>query len=817
MKKLIASSVLATCSLLPFLVHAEELTLPSRMEAETKVEIRKGATTSYPLVTSLNEGQLVTVIDEYTNSSGETWYRVSTGNLQGWGLASSFAQNNSTLSIGQVATVNGDNVNVRKGATTAYTSIAKLSKGTKVTVIDQFKNSSGENWAKVKVGTITGWVIEDLLSSTTNTVVKPPTPTVIETKTVQTNQAQVKKGASQSYSTVATLTKAQKVSIIDSFKNSLGEQWYRVNLGSIQGWVIGTVFEIQSNETKTVQTNQAQVKKGASQSYSTVATLTKDQKVSVIDSFKNSSGEQWYRVDLGSIQGWVIGTAFEAQTVSPPTPSVDLPAIGATVYSSGETNVRRGATTAYASVATLATNQAVTVLDSFTHSTGESWLRVKVNSTLSGWIPANSVSTELKNTVVVGSTMYVGNYNTYLRSGASTQYKVKQTLAIKSKVTVLNEFVNSSKQSWLQVKTPTGVTGWVLKSDLVNSQSELKYVYALNKAVIRKGASSSYTVTATLKENDSLLILGTHNNWLNVETSNGVRGWVDQSLTSSVSLKRLTSPVIQTSGNEQYLTWKKPTDFSFSYSLLSERRLKLQGGITDIELPPTNPVGIQSIDTFTSGTEKTMVITFLPGYTFTLRDYSDRVVLKVAENGLKGKRIVIDPGHGGKDPGAIGPSGLKEKDVVLESALMLKTELERYGAIVTLTRSTDIFLELSERTAISNANNYDAFISLHTDAFSSTTKGTTTYLNTTVNFNGPRSRDLGNAIQENLISSLGTYDRGVKEQEFYVNRMNEIPSVLVELAFISNPNEEALLKSTAFKQKAVLGIRQGLEEYFTDF
>lgn len=786
------------------------------MEAETKVEIRKGATTSYPLVTSLNQGQLVTIIDEHTNSSGETWYRVNTGSLQGWGLASSFAQTESTLSIGQVATVNGDNVNVRKGATTTYTSIAKLSKGTKVTVIDQFKNSSGENWAKITVGTITGWVIEDLLSPTTTTVTKPPTP-IIETKTVQVNQTQVKKGASSSYTTVATLTKDQKVSIIDSFKNSAGEQWYRVDLGSIQGWVIETAFITQSIETKTVQVNQAQVKKGASSSYSTVATLMKDQKVSIIDSFKNASGEQWYRVDLGSVQGWVIGTAFEAQTVSPPTPSTDLPAIGATVYSSGETIVRRGATTAYASVTTLVSNQAVTVIDTFTHATGEAWLKVKVNSTLSGWVPTNSVSIEPKSTVVVGSAMYVGNYNTYLRSGASTQYKVKQTLTFKSKVTVLSEFLNSSKQTWLQVKTAAGVTGWVLKTDLVSSQSELKYVYALNNAVVRKGASSSYSIAATLKENDSLLVLGAHNNWVNVETSSGIRGWVDQSQTSSVSLKRLTAPVIQTSGSEQYITWKKPVDFSFSYSLLSDRRLKIQGGITDIELPTTKPVGIQAIDTFTSGAEKTMVITFLPGYTFTLRDYSDRVVLKVVENGLKGKRIVIDPGHGGKDPGAIGPSGLKEKDVVLETALMLKTELERYGAIVTLTRSTDIFLELSERTAISNVNNYDAFISLHTDAFSSTTKGTTTYLNTTVNFNGPRSRDLGNAIQDNLISSLGTYDRGVKEQEFYVNRMNEIPSVLIELAFISNPNEEALLKTTAFKQKAVLGIRQGLEDYFTDF
>ncbi|MBG9586938.1 hypothetical protein ABE26_05830 [Cytobacillus firmus] len=185
--------------------------------------------------------------------------------------------------------------------------------------------------------------------------------------------------------------------------------------------------------------------------------------------------------------------------------------------------------------------------------------------------------------------------------------------------------------------------------------------------------------------------------------------------------------------------------------------------------------------------------------------------------GLLGKKIVVDAGHGGKDPGAIGPSGLREKDVTLSTALLLKTELEKYGATVILTRSTDIFLELSERTSIANNSTGDAFISIHGDSFSSTSKGTTTYYNSTVNFNGPRSETMGTAIQKNMISSMNTYNRGVKEQNFYVNRMNQLPSVLVELAFISNPNEEALLKTTAFRQKAAVGITKGLEEYFNKF
>ncbi|KPD00142.1 N-acetylmuramoyl-L-alanine amidase LytC precursor [Geobacillus sp. BCO2] len=119
-----------------------------------------------------------------------------------------------------------------------------------------------------------------------------------------------------------------------------------------------------------------------------------------------------------------------------------------------------------------------------------------------------------------------------------------------------------------------------------------------------------------------------------------------------------------------------------------------------------------------------------------------------------------------------------------------------------LTRSTDIFLELSERTWIANSSDYDAFISIHADSYSRTSRGTTTYYNVSSNFNGPKSEQLAAIVQKHLVQQLGTYDRGHKTQDFYVNRKNELPSILVELAFISNPNEEALLKTKAFRQKS---------------
>ncbi|NHM30037.1 N-acetylmuramoyl-L-alanine amidase [Bacillus sp. C11] len=281
-----------------------------------------------------------------------------------------------------------------------------------------------------------------------------------------------------------------------------------------------------------------------------------------------------------------------------------------------------------------------------------------------------------------------------------------------------------------------------------------------------------------------------------------------------VAAKSITSPQIVSSGKDTYLNWTKLTNFSFKYTT-SANQLTLKQGFTAVQLPAVKVKGIKEIKTVqASSTEKSVVITFEPGYTFTLRNYSNKVSLKVIPTGLLGKKIIIDAGHGGKDTGAIGPTGYREKDATLAISLALQKELQKAGAIVTLTRSTDIFLELSERTAISNKSDYDAFVCIHADSFTTESKGTTTYYNSTLNFNGPKSITLASNVQKNLIGTVKTYDRGIKEQDYYVNRMNELPSILVETAFISNPTEEALLKSPSFRQNTAVGIRKGLESYF---
>ena len=880
MKKIIASSVLATAALLPNFTYAEETTYPASMTTDSAVEIRKGTTPDDQVVTTLPDGESVVVVDEFTNSSGELWYKVESDGISGWGLSTGFQEADASL-VGQDAVSTGSNVNVRRGASTSYEVIGKLTLGQKVKVIDQHANSQGELWYRISFNGQLGWVIADFLKADSGSTEPPPSEPAIIKKTVQVDSAAVRRGASSDYQAVATLSKNQEVSIIAEYKNSKGELWYRVDLGSVIGWVISSAFvkPAYTITTKTVLVEKADVRRGASSDYESVATLSKNQGVKVIGEHKNSKGELWYRVDLGSnIVGWVINTAFIAppytvttkvvqiektavrrgassdyESVSTLSKNQSVKVIGEHKNSKGElwyrvdigsniigwvissafdkpqysittkvvqvesAAVRRGASSSYEAVAAVSRNQEIKIIDEFTNSSGELWYRADLGDVI-GWVNSTAFEKPQPGTISLSGTYYVGNRNTNLYSGATYDYRVVERLNFTGKVTVLSGFINDSLQTWARVSTSTGNTGWVPLKDLVKSTSELDYVYALSSAALRRGASTSYGIAAALKADEPLLVLSKLSGWLNVETAAGIRGWILESQTSEVSLKRLASPSTYTEGNANYLVWKKPTNFDFTYSKLSDYRLKLTQGITDAELPNFKVKGIKTVETVQStSTEKSVILTFEPGYTFTIRDYSDKVTIKVIPTGLLGKQIVIDAGHGGKDAGAIGPTGLMEKDVNLATALLLKSELERNGASVLLTRSRDIFLELAERTAIANSSTYDAFISIHADSFSSTSRGSTTFFNSTVNFNGPISEELADSVQKYMVSSLGTYNRGVKEQEFYVNRMNHLPSILVELAFISNPNEESLLRTTAFRQKAAEGIRKGFQDYYSSF
>jgi N-acetylmuramoyl-L-alanine amidase len=225
------------------------------------------------------------------------------------------------------------------------------------------------------------------------------------------------------------------------------------------------------------------------------------------------------------------------------------------------------------------------------------------------------------------------------------------------------------------------------------------------------------------------------------------------------------------------------------------------------------------------------------------------------------KVIVIDPGHGGIEQGAIGPSGLREKDIALELAQKLKAALEKDAALsVVLTRDEDRLVGLDERTAIANHNRADLFFSIHLNASRRTSaRGAETYFlsadatddeartlaalenrasgvdENAVYSNGKEGKGLdlvlwdlaqnqylaessvlAESMQRHLNELTGTRDRGVRQAPFRVLMGATMPAILVEVGFISNSKEEELLKSLGYRNQVVSAMAAAVHDFLRD-
>jgi N-acetylmuramoyl-L-alanine amidase len=220
--------------------------------------------------------------------------------------------------------------------------------------------------------------------------------------------------------------------------------------------------------------------------------------------------------------------------------------------------------------------------------------------------------------------------------------------------------------------------------------------------------------------------------------------------------------------------------------------------------------------------------------------------------GLGARKIVIDAGHGGHDPGTLGRGGLQEKDLVLDVALRLQRLVrEELGAEVVMTRSTDVFVPLEERTAVANAQGADLFLSIHANSSRNPgVRGIETYfLNfaqdphaeavaarenaispatlkdlqnlvkaIALNSKIDESRDFASSVQEALVQTIrgvapDVSDRGVRTAPFYVLIGANMPSILAEIAFVSNPLEERLLRTPEHRDRIARSLLEGVRAY----
>ena len=213
----------------------------------------------------------------------------------------------------------------------------------------------------------------------------------------------------------------------------------------------------------------------------------------------------------------------------------------------------------------------------------------------------------------------------------------------------------------------------------------------------------------------------------------------------------------------------------------------------------------------------------------------DPLVRPSAYLGARGLRtVVLDAGHGGKDPGTVGRGGIREKDLALDIALRVKAHLAAAGLRVVMTRDGDRFWELEDRPYLAARGAGDVFVSIHMNAAASrTVQGVETFATAAEHY-PPTAESkltgkypavpnnqfnhsnaiLGSQIQRALVGITRAEDRGLKRARFVVLRNSAMPAALVECGFLSNPQEEQKLSTPSYRETVAQGVAQGILNYF---
>lgn len=425
-------------------------------------------------------------------------------------------------------------------------------------------------------------------------------------------------------------------------------------------------------------------------------------------------------------------------------------------------------------------------------------------------------------TKAASATISVATDDLNVRSGPSLDDQVIATLKKGEEYPVIKEVGD-----WLQISISPEETGWIVNYLVTKKEADISSVAGAESKIAENENSSktAIIIADSLNVHSEPILNGTIVNnllkgtivnviskkndygWVEIEHA-GQTGWV-----SSIYLQETNANADKIT-NEQTVTTSKIWILHNGTNI--RRNQNTQSAILDrankgdafeavhsendwIELKLSNGqtgyVASELVSTQEVNTEETSTVVSNEG----LDQY------------LQNKKIVIDPGHGGKDDGATGANGTLEKKVTLETASYLFNKLKEAGADVSLTRQRDEYLSLPSRVDMASYRDADAFISIHYDSTkNNNVRGLTTY------YYHPWQKELAINIHSAVIGQTNMEDRGTRFGDYYVIRENSQKAILIELGFLSNPSEELHVTSDQYQQSAATGIYEGLARYFKD-
>lgn len=355
---------------------------------------------------------------------------------------------------------------------------------------------------------------------------------------------------------------------------------------------------------------------------------------------------------------------------------------------------------------------------------------------------------------------------------------------------------------------------------------------------LRSGPSENFDRMAEMPKGLRLQVESTKNDWSKVRLSKLVSGWILAKSLKEVKPGALPShPVLRSAklklekqdlrmeisesepGVVLAQEWLHPSVIWFKFQ-------NTQSALFELDYDPEDPLisHVSVWQEFEDVVYMKIDLKAFYGYQMIQKDPEHLIIkfkLAPPKASLKGWKICLDPGHGGKDTGAIGPGGVKEKDVTLQISKFLAELLASKGAAVTFTRVKDEGLvdpeapavdELEKRVEAARNNDADLFVSIHCNARPTVREGRVAR-GSYVYYYEPQSFLLAQKVSTALEQQIAEPKYGVIFRSFHVIREPDFPSILVETAFISNPITEARLRTASYQKKIAQGIFKGILAY----
>jgi N-acetylmuramoyl-L-alanine amidase len=492
--------------------------------------------------------------------------------------------------------------------------------------------------------------------------------------------------------------------------------------------------------------------------------------------------QNWYKIKLkDNSYGWVASWLVDRTDAS-------TKAIQSNVK---QLHVRTGPGTSYKSLGMINPNNAYKFL-----SQEGDWIKIHYNGQ-EGWVASWLVSTKQTSSEQVAESATIEASILNVRNKPSTSSKILGKLSKGQIVSIIDV-----QDGWYKIQFNKS-EGWIAGDYVKKRVAHHFEIVTVNNLNVRKTPSLQGSLVGKLAKGNRVKVIEEKNKWKKILMDDGIEGWVAGWYLAKINNQPTTTtqdtiqnvPVVTILHNGTNIRSRSSTNSKVVYRANKDEKLQVvnqTGDWYEILLPNGNTA-------------------FVAGWIVSVSGNLPKVTKTISTNkSLQGKTIVLDPGHGGKDSGTIGANGSLEKNLTLSTSKLIAKLLTQAGAKVVLTHKDDRYVSLPYRVSMSHYHQADAFISVHyNSSFDSRAHGITTFY-----YSKRKDKPLAINIHEKLIKSTGLRDRYVQYGNYQVLRTNKNAAVLLELGFLSHPNEEKQVRTAQYQQTAAYAIYEGLVQYF---